>query len=170
MGWKTKNRQPVIVDRKSTTALLREVVSSYLASKRRLAVYHEIELGPRKTGLRIPGGRCDVLGINYRGMIVVVEIKSGLADYRADKKWRRYLAYANLMYFAFPPGVKIPQELKDDPDVGILQPGPSGQLRVVKRTSWRPVNGKLKRATVLGLVYRAADRTSLTHKPVLWNY
>lgn len=153
--------------RKDTTALLREVVAGYLFALR-YAVYLEIELGPRKSGLRLPGGRCDVLGVNYSGDIVIVEIKSGLADYRADKKWRNYKPYANRLYVAFPPGVNVPQDLKDDPDTGILMPGSSGRLRVVKRSKWHPVNGKLKKVTVLGLVYRAADRTRLTHRQVLW--
>lgn len=155
------------MNRREKASLLREVTAGYLFHKR-YAVFYEIKLHPRKSGLRIPGGRADILAINLVGDIILVEIKSGLADYRADNKWRQYLPYCNRMYFCFPPGTKVPQELLDDPDVGVMMPRPDGYIRVVKKSKWRPQNGKLKKYTTLGLVYRAADRNSFTHKRVRW--
>ena len=46
------------------------------------------------------GRRADVLGQDGRGRFVIVEIKSGLADFRADTKWEDYRAHCDRLYFA----------------------------------------------------------------------
>ena len=46
------------------------------------------------------GRRIDVAGINKKGEILFVEIKSGLADYRSDQKWPEYLDYCDRFFFA----------------------------------------------------------------------
>lgn len=44
--------------------------------------------------------RVDVMGINDKGRIIVVEVKSGPADYRVDEKWSDYLEFCDEFYFA----------------------------------------------------------------------
>jgi hypothetical protein len=46
------------------------------------------------------GRRCDVMAIDRQGGIVIVEIKSCLADYRSDQKWRDYRQWCDRFYFA----------------------------------------------------------------------
>ena len=46
------------------------------------------------------GRRVDVIGLNGRGNYVIVETKTNLADFRSDQKWRDYLPYCDLFYFA----------------------------------------------------------------------
>ena len=46
------------------------------------------------------GRRCDVMAIDPQGSIVIVEIKSCLADYRSDQKWRDYRQWCDRFYFA----------------------------------------------------------------------
>ncbi|MGO1119619.1 MmcB family DNA repair protein [Rhodovibrionaceae bacterium A322] len=46
------------------------------------------------------GRRVDLLALGPKGQIRVVEIKSSLADFRADQKWPDYLAYCEQLYFA----------------------------------------------------------------------
>ena len=59
------------------------------------------------------GRRCDVIAIDPQGSIVIVEIKSCLADYRSDRKWRDYRQWCDRFYFAvdadFPRQI-IPEE------------------------------------------------------------
>lgn len=50
------------------------------------------------------GRRADVVGIDRRGEIVIVEIKTSLADLRADQKWPEYRDFCDALYFAVPPG------------------------------------------------------------------
>ncbi len=48
------------------------------------------------------GRRVDVIAMNAKGEIVIVEIKSSLADFRADQKWPEYLDYCDRFFFAAP--------------------------------------------------------------------
>jgi hypothetical protein len=59
------------------------------------------------------GRRADVLAIDRRGELIAVEIKSSVADFRADQKWPRYREFADRLYFAVPSGFPtglIPEE------------------------------------------------------------
>lgn len=55
------------------------------------------------------GRRVDVIGLAGDGRITVVEIKSSLADFRADQKWPEYLEFCDRFYFAVPQD--FPQEV-----------------------------------------------------------
>ena len=46
------------------------------------------------------GRRADIAAINSEGEVIIVEIKSSPADFRADRKWRDYLACCDRLYFA----------------------------------------------------------------------
>jgi hypothetical protein len=48
------------------------------------------------------GRRADIIGINGEGRIWIVEIKSSLADYRADVKWQEYGEFCDRFFFAIP--------------------------------------------------------------------
>lgn len=56
------------------------------------SVLTEFELGS--------GRRADVAGVNRKGMFVIAEIKSSLADFKSDGKWPDYLSYCDNFYFA----------------------------------------------------------------------
>jgi hypothetical protein len=49
------------------------------------------------------GRRVDVAALGPKGEVWAVEIKSSLADFRADTKWPDYLAYCDRFFFAVPP-------------------------------------------------------------------
>ena len=46
------------------------------------------------------GRRADVMAISEKGQIWIVEIKSGIEDYRSDQKWGDYLEFCDRFYFA----------------------------------------------------------------------
>ncbi|QPC43399.1 MmcB family DNA repair protein [Kaustia mangrovi] len=48
------------------------------------------------------GRRVDVIALNDKGDIWIVEIKSSLADLRADRKWPEYWEYCDRLFFAVP--------------------------------------------------------------------
>lgn len=53
--------------------------------------------------LRLANGRrADVVGLDRRGRFVIVEVKSTLADFRADQKWPDYLPFSDNFYFGVP--------------------------------------------------------------------
>ena len=59
------------------------------------------------------GRRADILGLGRGGDLVIVEIKSSVADFRADRKWIDYRDFADRFYFAVPkafPTALIPED------------------------------------------------------------
>ncbi len=59
------------------------------------------------------GRRADVMALGRKGDIIIVEVKSGIDDYRVDRKWPEYAPFCDAFYFAvspeFPDGV-LPDE------------------------------------------------------------
>ena len=59
------------------------------------------------------GRRADILALGKTGDLVIVEIKSSVADFRADRKWIAYRDFSDRLYFAVPrdfPRALIPDE------------------------------------------------------------
>jgi hypothetical protein len=46
------------------------------------------------------GRRADLVVLGRHGEIAIVEIKSSIADFRADHKWPEYRAYCDRLFFA----------------------------------------------------------------------
>ena len=59
------------------------------------------------------GRRADVMALGPRGEIAICEVKSGVEDYRVDRKWHEYAPFCDAFYFAvapeFPDGI-LPDE------------------------------------------------------------
>src|SRR3954469_14945977 len=52
--------------------------------------------------LPLPSGRrAELVALNERGEIWIVEIKSSVEDLRADQKWEEYRAFCECLFFAF---------------------------------------------------------------------
>ena len=86
------------------------------------------------------GRRVDVMAIDRRGEILVVEIKSSVADFRADHKWQDYLEFCDR--FAFAVSSDFPQALlptdvglmvADAYDAHVLREGPPSPLPAARR-------------------------------------
>jgi len=59
------------------------------------------------------GRRADILALGRGGDLVIVEVKSSVADFRADRKWDQYRDFADRFYFAVPktfPAALIPED------------------------------------------------------------
>jgi hypothetical protein len=48
------------------------------------------------------GRRADVVALSPDGCLTIVEIKSSVADFRADRKWPDYRPFCDRFYFAIP--------------------------------------------------------------------
>ena len=53
------------------------------------------------------GHRADVMALDETGRVLIAEIKTTLADFRADRKWRAYLDHCDLFAFAVGPGFPL---------------------------------------------------------------
>ena len=51
------------------------------------------------------GRRADLVALGRDGSIRIVEVKSSVADFRADGKWRHYQSFCDRFYFAIPLGL-----------------------------------------------------------------
>ncbi len=64
------------------------------------------------------GRRADLIGLEPNGTIIIIEVKSSVADYNADQKWPEYKALCDRFYFASHPSVA--QEIFPDNEGFIL--------------------------------------------------
>tara|TARA_B100000315_G_C14542481_1_gene571595 strand:- start:11 stop:481 length:471 start_codon:yes stop_codon:yes gene_type:complete len=62
--------------------------------------------------------RVDIIALNSKKEILIIEVKSKNNDFKNDKKWKKYLNYCNYFYFAFN---KYPKNLKIFENVGIIK-------------------------------------------------
>jgi hypothetical protein len=68
--------------------------------------------------LPLPSGRrADLVALDAAGEIWIVEIKSSVADFRADQKWQDYRAHCDRLFFAT--CVEVPCEIFP-PDTGLI--------------------------------------------------
>ncbi|MFN8829021.1 MAG: MmcB family DNA repair protein [Labrys sp. (in: a-proteobacteria)] len=63
------------------------------------------------------GRRADLAALDPKGTVWIVEIKSSLADFRADQKWMEYRASCDALFFAVAP--EFPVEILP-PDTGLI--------------------------------------------------
>lgn len=110
--------------------------------------------------------RADVMTVKMKtSEVTIVEVKSSVADFRADKKWQNYKAFCNVFYFAMTPETyeKVKDSIKD-PDVGVLLVTSEARIKV------RPKVRTLDPATHIGVLtkmaFRSADRNRHYHKSV----
>lgn len=100
------------------------------------------------------GRRVDVIGLDPKGRIAIVEIKSSIEDFRSDRKWRDYLDYCDSFYFAVPdffPQSVIPEE------VGLIVADPFGGV-LLRGSPDLPLNGSRRRSLLLSFARAAAQR------------
>ncbi len=50
------------------------------------------------------GRRADITGLSPSGELWIIEIKSGIEDFRSDLKWPEYREFCDRLYFAVAPG------------------------------------------------------------------
>jgi hypothetical protein len=92
------------------------------------------------------GRRADLMGIDAKGRIVIVEIKVSRADLLGDAKWPDYLEFCDRFYWGLPPGLDracledgafLPELcgviVADGYDAEILRPAPMRPLAAARR-------------------------------------
>jgi hypothetical protein len=94
------------------------------------------------------GRRADLMGVDARGQIVIVEIKVARSDLLGDAKWPDYLEFCDRFFWALPPGLDRsplysdayrPEScgliVADSYDAEILRPAPLQPLNAARRKS-----------------------------------
>jgi hypothetical protein len=103
------------------------------------------------------GRRADVAALDAHGVIAIVEVKSSVADFRADAKWPGYRGFCDAFFFAV--GPDFPQALLP-PDAGlIVADGFAGAM--VRPAPIVALNGARRRALLLRFARTAASRLTI---------
>ncbi len=100
------------------------------------------------------GRRADVVAINDDGEVLIVEIKSSPADFRADRKWRDYAACCDRLYFAISNGT--PADIMPA-EAGLMLADPYG-AEILREAEMRRMASSSRRAVMLRFAKAAADR------------
>jgi len=114
------------------------------------------------------GRRADMMAIDSKGQLTIVEIKVSRADLVGDAKWQDYLEYCDRFYWA------VPSELAVILDQDRFLPGQAGLLvadrydaAVWRDAAHRPLAPARRKAELLRFARRAARRLSAQIDPTL---
>ena len=114
------------------------------------------------------GRRADLMAIDSRGGLTIVEIKVAKADLLGDSKWRDYLDYCDRFFWA------MPTELARILDEERYLPGEAGLIvadrydaAVIRDAVHRPLAPARRKAELLHFARRAARRLSAQVDPSL---
>ncbi|MCK0069335.1 MmcB family DNA repair protein [Kordiimonas laminariae] len=134
-----------------------ETVNITLGAERLLV---ELGYAPVREVVLKNNRRVDILGLNKPGGLVVVEVKSGLSDFRSDTKWQEYLDYCEEFYFAvdqhFP--INVLNESTSLPDItGIIIADAYGG-EVIREAASRKVNAARAKKLIQQMARTAAMR------------
>jgi hypothetical protein len=102
----------------------------------------------------LDGRRADIVALGADGSLLIVEIKSSVADFRADHKWRNYAAYCDRLYFVIHPD--LPAGIMP-PDAGLIVADPYG-AEIVREPEAQRLAPATRRAVRLRFAQAAADR------------
>lgn len=101
------------------------------------------------------GRRADVMALGRKGDIVICEVKSGVEDYRVDRKWPEYAPFCDAFFFAVAP--EFPQGLLPEHPGLIVADGFGGA--VVRDPPSTPLAPARRKALTLAFARLAAMRT-----------
>ena len=100
------------------------------------------------------GRRADILGVGAKGEIWIVEIKSSLADFRADAKWHFYRDFCDRFFFAKPP--ELDAAIFPETEGLIVADGHGADI--IRQAENDPLAGARRKALMLRLTRLGADR------------
>lgn len=103
------------------------------------------------------GRRADLMALGPKGEIFIVEVKSGLEDFRVDLKWPEYTPYCDAFAFAVAP--EFPREILPEEPGLIVADGFGGA--VLREAPVTPLAGARRKALTLAFARLAAMRSAM---------
>jgi hypothetical protein len=100
------------------------------------------------------GRRADILAVARNGEIWIVEIKSSIADFRADQKWPEYRDYCDALLFAVMPD--FPSDILPTDTGLILADAYAGEI--VRQAPRHALSPARRKAVTLAMARMAAHR------------
>ena len=104
--------------------------------------------------------RADLMAIDARGQVTIVEIKVSRADLRGDGKWPDYLPYCDRFFWAVPAGFDLAPfaEACFQPETAGLIVADRYDAEVVRDAALRPLPAPRRKVETLRFARRAARR------------
>ncbi len=132
--------------RQSETALLIARGTRRLLRARKFSTVTELPLAS--------GRRADIVALAEDATILIVEIKSSIADFRADAKWPDYRAHCDRLYFAI--SAEIPPEIMPE-DAGLIVADGFG-AEILREAPDHRLAAATRRSMLLRFAHAAAHR------------
>src|SRR5215213_1287287 len=98
--------------------------------------------------------RADLVALSANGDVWIVEIKSSIADFRADQKWQDYRLHGDRLFFATT--IEVPCEIFP-PDTGLIVADAFGAQIVCEAPQHR-LHASTRKSMMLGIARAAALR------------
>lgn len=114
------------------------------------------------------GRRADMMAIDSKGGLTIVEIKVAKADLIGDRKWTDYLDYCDHFFWAVPPSLSaIVAHERFLPEQAGLIVADRYDAAIVRDAVHRPLAPARRKAELLHFARRAARRLSAQIDPTL---
>ena len=113
------------------------------------------------------GRRADLMAIDARGQLVIVEIKTSRADLMSDGKWPEYLAHCDRYYWALPAGFDLtpldqPAFLPERTGIIVAD---RYDAEIVRAAATHPLPAHVRKRCTLAFARRAAWRVIAAGDP-----
>ena len=114
------------------------------------------------------GRRADMMAIDSKGSLTIVEIKVAKADLLGDGKWTDYLDYCDHFYWAVPPYLSaiLDQDRYLPSEAGLIVADRYDAV-IARNAAHRPLAPARRKAELLRFARRAARRLSAQIDPTL---
>jgi len=114
------------------------------------------------------GRRADLMAIDSKGGLTIVEIKVAKADLLGDGKWTDYLEYCDHFYWAVPPYLAhiLEEERYLPSDAGLIV-ADRYDAAIIRQAAHRPLAPARRKAELLRFARRAARRLAAQIDPSL---
>jgi hypothetical protein len=114
------------------------------------------------------GRRADLMAIDAKGGLTIVEIKVAKADLIGDGKWTDYLDYCDRFFWAVPPPLaRFLEEERYLPSAAGLIVADRYDAAIIREAAHRPLAPARRKAELLHFARRAARRLSAQVDPSL---
>ncbi|MTI10958.1 DNA repair protein MmcB-related protein [Rhodospirillaceae bacterium RKSG073] len=102
------------------------------------------------------GRRVDLIGLNDKGKIIIVEVKSSKEDFQVDEKWEEYLPFCDQFYFAV--SSEFPTDLLP-PDTGFIVADAYG-AEIIREATNGDLNPARRKALTIRIARMAAKKVT----------
>lgn len=118
--------------------------------------------------IALPNGRrADLMGLDARGNIVIVEIKVSRADLLGDSKWPEYLDHCDRFYWGLPPALDagLVQSAAFMPEITGLIVADAYDAEIIRPAASRPLAAARRKSETARLACLALRRLNLLCDP-----